>query len=97
MDQQADVGLVDTHAEGDGGGDDGHLVVDEPVLRLPAHLAIEPGVIGQRVETVSPQDFRQFLRPLAGEAVDDGGLPLVLLQQVQKARIGVLASAGPCK
>ncbi len=36
MDDEADVGLVDAHAEGDGGADDAHFVAQEKFLVLGA-------------------------------------------------------------
>ena len=49
---QPDVGLIDAHAERDGGDYDGRLIPDEPVLRCPADRGFESRVVWQRSDTV---------------------------------------------
>ena len=48
MRDEAHVGLVDAHAERDGGDDHDAVLVDEAVLVAGAHAGVEAGVIGQR-------------------------------------------------
>ena len=55
---EADVRLVDAHAEGDGGADNAIVLAQEGVVIGRAHRMLEPGVIGQR----APADAREFLR-----------------------------------
>ena len=45
MDDEADVGLVDAHAEGDGGADHPHFVAQEKFLVLRPLAGGQPGVI----------------------------------------------------
>ena len=71
MGHPADVGLVDAHAEGHGGGD------DQPVLALKAGLdrapglGLHPAVIGDRGKARLGQGAGQRLGPGAGRAIDD--------------------------
>ena len=53
-------------------GDDLHLVPDEPLLGLPAHGAVEAGVVGQGIYLVCPQVAGDLFGLAPGEAVDDG-------------------------
>ena len=46
MDDGADVGLVDAHAEGDGGDDDFELAGEEVALDALAGGGVEAGVVG---------------------------------------------------
>ena len=52
VDHRAHVGLVDAHAEGDGGDQHRHLVADEARLIGRALLGGQPGVVGQRGDAV---------------------------------------------
>ncbi len=50
MDHEADVGLVDPHAEGDGRGHHHPVLVEEARQPLVAQGLFEAGVIGQGVD-----------------------------------------------
>ncbi len=52
----ADVGFVDAHAEGDGGADDPHLVAQEELLVFRTLGRVEAGVIGPGGETAAGED-----------------------------------------
>ena len=52
MDDVADVGFVDAHAEGDGGADDLGFVADEGLLVFGALGGIEAGVVGDGVDAL---------------------------------------------
>ena len=72
MDDGADVGLVDAHAEGDGGDDDFELAGLEGALDALADGGFEAGVIGGGWEV--PMEFGgEFFGGLARGGVDDGG------------------------
>src|SRR5579864_5952069 len=60
---EADVGLVDPHAEGDGRADDATVLALEGVLVAGANLMIEPGVIGERTAAGAREFGRELLRP----------------------------------
>ena len=48
MGDEAHVGLVDAHAERDGGDDHDAVLVDEAVLVARARRGVEAGMVGQR-------------------------------------------------
>jgi hypothetical protein len=60
MDDEADVGFVDAHAEGDGGADDLDLVAQEKLLVLRALPGGEAGVIGPGADFVGGQFFGEL-------------------------------------
>ena len=60
---EADVGLVDPHAEGDGRADNAIVLALEGVLIAGAKLMIEPGVIGERAPAGAREFGRELLRP----------------------------------
>ncbi len=90
------VGLVDAHAEGNGGHHHHAVFLDEPVLPLLALGGGEAGVIGERVDAVVDQHLRRLLHRPARETVDDPALAAMLVAdetQQLAARI-VLAGDG---
>ncbi len=48
MDDEPDIGLIDTHAEGDGGTDDSDIATGEGFLVLLAGGVREAGMVGER-------------------------------------------------
>src|SRR5216684_3506376 len=48
MGDEADIGLVDAHAEGDGRDHDDALLFEEPVLVALARSGIHAGMVGER-------------------------------------------------
>ncbi len=91
VDDEADVGLVDAHAEGDGGDHHRFVLVEEPVEAVAAERLVEPGVIGARREAVAGEALGQLLGALARAGVDDAGPPLARRGQGGDA---VLAATG---
>ena len=77
MGDEADVGLVDAHAESDGGHHHDALLAQEAVLVAAAHIGVEPGVVGQRTDAFVVEPGRRLLHPLAALAVDDAGVAFV--------------------
>ncbi len=59
MRYEAHVGLVYTHAEGDGGDHDNALFAYEAALVFEAHGSIESSVVGQGIPSL-------FLKPCGG-------------------------------
>ena len=53
VDDGADVGLVDAHAEGDGGDDDLELAGEELLLHALAALGVEARVVGAAGKSAS--------------------------------------------
>ncbi len=92
VDDEADVGLVDAHAEGDRGDHDHRVARAEPLLVRRARAAVEPGVVGQRVEAAPGEEGRGLLDRGARRPVDDarGAAPAPL---EQRRDLGVAAVA----
>ena len=63
MGDEAHVGLVDAHAEGDGGDHHHAVLAQEAALVGRAHLRVEAGVVGQGIEAVFDQRRRRSSRP----------------------------------
>ena len=82
VDNKAHVGLVYAHAESDSGNNDIPLLHQELVLILGAHLVVQASVVGQSLDAVELQQLGQVLHLLAGEAIDDAALALVLLHKL---------------
>ena len=78
MGDKAHIGLVDAHAEGDGGHHHHALFAQKPVLVVLAHPAVQPGVVGQRTDTGVHQSLCHIFHPLARLAIDDARIALVL-------------------
>ncbi len=74
MHHEAHVGLVDPHAEGDGGDHHLNLVAQEPVLHALALSGAQARVIGGRADALSRQVVRDLFHPLARQGVHDAGL-----------------------
>ena len=74
MDDVADVGFVDAHAEGDGGADDLGLVAEEGVLVFRTLRLVEAGVIGDGGESLPAQGGGEGFGGFAGLAIDDAGV-----------------------
>ena len=81
MDDEADVRLVNTHAEGDGGDNDVNLLRKEKVLVLRAGFGVQAGMVRTRLDTVDGQQLGHFLHLLAAEAVDDAALAGILTDE----------------
>ena len=66
------VGLVDAHAERVGGDHDRRLAVHEAPLHLGAHVARQPGVVGDDLDAeLAPQPVREPVALRARAGVDD--------------------------
>ena len=72
VDDGADVGLVDSHSEGDGGDDDFELSGLEVVLHALADAGVEAGMVGGGGKVVGQIGGEGF-RIAARGRVDDGG------------------------
>ena len=75
------VGLVDTHAKGDGGDHDQAFFVEEAVLVGGARLGSQAGVVRQRREALLAQEGRCFIDLLARQAVNDASIAAALAEE----------------
>ena len=84
----AHVGLVDAHAEGDGGDDHLRVVANERFLVVAARVRIETGVVRQRADAVALQLPGELVDALARQAVDDAGAAIAarVLEQFRVRR-----------
>ena len=74
MGDEAHVGLVDAHAEGDGRDHDHAFLLEEAVLVALARRGVEAGVIGQRDAALAAEPRRHLLDAAARQAIDDAGI-----------------------
>ena len=77
VNNKANIGLVDAHAEGDGGAYHVHILHQEFILYFAALATIHTGVVGQGFDAVHLQQFCNLFGFLAAEAVDDTTLAAV--------------------
>ena len=80
----AHVGLVDAHAEGDGGDEADRVLLEERILVARPDGGRQSRVIGQRRNAVVGQPFRGFFDLVAGQAIDDAALALVALEEAEQ-------------
>ena len=83
MDNAANVRPVDPHTKGDRGDDDIELFLGERLLDLTTVCGVEPGVVAGGTKTVAGEPCGHGLRVAAADAIDDGRLPVVPLQDVE--------------
>ena len=76
---EAHVGLVDAHAEGDGRHHHDAVLAQEAVLVALAHAGLQAGVVRQRGDAFGVEPVGGLFHLLARAAVDDAGLALVLV------------------
>ncbi len=79
---EADVGAVDPHAEGDGRDDDVDLFVEEEILVAAAFAVVQPGVIRAGADARFGEPGGERFDLAARRAVDDPALALVAGEDV---------------
>ncbi|CFE02616.1 Uncharacterised protein [Bordetella pertussis] len=72
------VGLVDAHAEGDGGHHDDAILAQEARLVGGAHRRAQTGMVGQGVDAIGAQEVGGFLDAGARQAVHHARFAFVL-------------------
>ena len=89
MNDEADIGFVHTHAEGVGGDDHRNLSGQEEVLRTPALVVSQAGVIGLRLHAENPEGsvLIQADKDSSSEAL------LAVMAAAREAKVGVSISA----
>ncbi len=71
MDDETDIGLVDSHAEGNRRHDDLDVILDKKVLIFRAHLVGQAGMVGPYGIALFMEKFMETVRLLARKAIDD--------------------------
>src|SRR5690606_40438162 len=84
MGDEAHVGLVDAHAEGDRRHHHHAIALQEPALVLGAGLRVHAGVVGQGVDAGLLQLPGHRVHPPPGEGVHDPALAAVAGEEVQQ-------------
>ena len=90
VDHIAHIGLVDPHAEGDGGHHHIDVFHQEHVLVFGAGFGIEPGVIGDSADTVHLEHLGQLFDALAAQAIDNPRFPGMLPHKTDDVAVHVL-------
>ena len=90
MEDKADIGLVNAHAEGIGGHHNGRPVVDKILLVFPPLLVGEARVVAGDGKAVPYKVLADLLHIFPCKAVDDPALPGMILQVLPDRPIAVL-------
>jgi hypothetical protein len=93
VDDVADVGLVDAHAEGDGRGDHEPVLDLEAALRGAAGIRIQAGMVGQGGVAGLGQGGGDGLGLGAGGAVDDAREATAAADEVEELGAGLVLRA----
>ena len=90
MDDEAHIGLVNTHAEGNGSHDDIDILHQEIILCLRTGSRIQTGMIGRSLDIVGLQHGSQFFHLFPGKTVDNTALIWMLLDKPDDILVNVL-------
>ncbi len=91
---EADVGAVDAHAESDGGHDQVAFLLRRTLLARPAFLGRQAGVIGPALDALGLQDRADVVHVLAAQAIDDARLARVAFEHFVDLGVEIGAAAG---
>ncbi len=81
MDDEADVGFVDAHSEGDGGANDLDFVADEELLVLVSFFGGKAGVVGAGGDSVGLEAGGDGFGGFAALAIDDAGFAAAFVDE----------------
>ena len=90
MYHKAHVGLIYTHAKGDGGHNDIDILHQEVVLRLCPGGRVKSGMIGCCLDIIGTKDGSEFFHLLPRQAIDDAALSRMLLDKPDDILIDIL-------
>ena len=81
MSDKAHIGLIDSHAEGDGGNDNYTLLAEKFALVICSGLRRQTSVVRKGIETLILQPVGDVLCFLSREAIHDASIVRVLVFQ----------------
>ena len=84
VDNQPNIALIYSHAEGGGGNDDSNLIVHEGILIVYLLIGIHLAIIGQGGNSVTGQLLGEFPGSLGAGYVDDGRAICLFHQRAQE-------------
>ena len=87
----AHVGLVDAHAERNGGNEAERLLLEEGILVGGSIAGVHAGVVGQRTNPLLVQPLGRTVDLGAGEAIDDAGIAGVAGEEALQLAARVVA------
>ncbi len=93
MGDEAHVGLVDAHAEGDGRDHHHAVLLQKDVLVARPVAGLHAGVIGERVDSFTAQERRELLGRFARAAIDDAAVAAMRGDEAQELAAAVAARA----
>src|SRR6516225_7360506 len=79
---EANIRLVDAHAEGDRGDGEDPVLLQETVAVAVAHHLVETGVISNGRVAAAVEEFGEPFRPLARSAIDDAALAAMTVEEM---------------
>ena len=89
VDDEADIGLVDPHAEGDGRDHHGPVLGQEPLQPAVAVAGLHAGVIGDGIGPGGAKGLGHPLAAVTAAAIDHPGLAAPLAHQIDDGGIGL--------
>ena len=89
VDDEAHIGLVHPHAEGDGGDHDGALLGQKPLQPPVAFARVHAGVIGDGVGPGVAQRLGHAVAAVAAAAIDHARLAAPFAHQFDDPRVGL--------
>ena len=90
VDDPADIGFVDAHAEGDGRADDPRIVAEKLLLIFAALGGGEAGVVGAGGETAAGEGFGDAFGGGAARAVNDAALVFAFADEIDDLFRGLI-------
>jgi hypothetical protein len=87
---EANIGLVNTHAKGNGGNDNNIVFPKKPSLVILPGLCIHAGMVWQCVHPFVLKPPRHLIRPFPGTSINDAGLcNMIVLNKIEQLFLAV--------
>ena len=84
------IGLVDSHAKGNGGHYHVDILLDEGILVVRACLAVHARMIGQRFDVIHPQQLGQFFNLFPAQTIYNSRFTLVGFDEADNIAVDIL-------